>query len=106
MASYINAKKTYTGTGAQVAIPLNRWSRDNYSVVVSLDSTGTYTIQGTLDQINRPNVTPVWFDITSLVGLTADAAEKITETPLEAIRMTIAANGSSIDFHVMQNGEG
>ena len=106
MAAYVNVKKTYAGTGAQIAIPLNRWSRDNYSVVTDLTTTGTYTVQGTLDQVNRLGVTPVWFDITSLVGLTADSSEKVTDTPLEAIRISIAVNGSGVSFHVMQNGEG
>lgn len=113
MAAYINVRKTYTGTGAQDAIQLNRWSKDDYSVIVRLATTGTYTVEGTLDYINRPldadrQPSPAveWFDITNLAGLSADAAEKITETPLEAIRINIAANATGIDFHVMQNGEG
>lgn len=106
MAAYINAKRTYTGTGAQVAIPLNRWSRDNYSVVTDVGATATYTVEGTIDQINRIGVTPVWFDITGLVGLTASTSDKITDTPLEALRVNIAANSGELGFHVMQNGEG
>ena len=106
MASPVNVKKTYTGTGTQVAIPLNRWSRDNYSVVTDVGATATYTVEGTLDQVNRPDVTPVWFDITNLVALTADAAEKVTDTPMEAIRMNITANTGDLGLHVMQNGEG
>lgn len=104
MSAYINRRETYTGTGAQAAIPLNRWTNTDIAAELVFGSTGTVTVEGTLDQVNRADVTPTWFDITGLVAVTADTAEKITDTPLEAIRLNIAANGSSITFHIMQQG--
>ena len=113
MGSYINKRIDYaTGvTGAQTAIPLNRWSLDDYSVIVDLATTGTYTVEGTVDFINRPldadfqaTPTPVWFNIVGMVGLTADASQVVPATPLEAIRINIAANATGIKFHVMQAG--
>lgn len=101
--SYINAKKNYTTTGAKAAIPLNRWASSELSVEVDVGTTGTYTVEGTLDQVNRAGVTPVWFTITGMSALTADTAQNIANTPMEAIRINIAVIDSTIDFHVMQN---
>lgn len=103
----INVKKTYTGTGAQEAIPLNRHGPQNYSVEVNLASTGTYTVEVTLDQINRPGVNPVWHPVPAITGIVdTDTFDKIVDTPLEAIRINPSVNASGIDFHIMQNTYG
>ena len=98
----INNLVTYTGTGAQAPIMLNRHAPSNYSVRLDFDTTGDVDVQGTLSQLNRGDAED-WFDITGLTGITADSAEKIVDTPLEAIRFVINANGSTINGRVMQS---
>jgi hypothetical protein len=105
MASYVNVKKTYTGAGNKDAIQLNRWSRDNYSLKMDVTGTIDFTVQGTLDYVNRSGETVTWSDIDSLVNLTASSFEKITDSPLEAIRVVINSGAGSVLFHVAQNGE-
>jgi hypothetical protein len=111
MAAYVNVRKSYTGTGAQDAIPLNRWGEDDYSVKLALTGVCDVTIQGTLDYVNRPldadfqdGVTPEWFDITGLVNVIANTVEVVSSTPLEAIRANITTNGGAVALHVMQQG--
>lgn len=110
MAAYINRKQeNAAASGAQIAIPLSRWGKDDYTLKVSATGTTAYTLQGTLDQINRGE-TAEWFTLvdnqgTSLSGLTAPGAYVVSETPLEAVRINHGASTASV-FHVMQNGEG
>lgn len=99
----INVQKEYTTTGDKIAIPLNRHGNSDYSVNVDIGGGGDVTVQGTLSQINRSGVTPIWFDIDNLVNLTADASEKITNTPLEAIRMSVTSVTDTVTLQVMQS---
>lgn len=105
MSSYVNVEKTYTGAGNKDAIQLNRWGRDNYSLNMTVTGTIDFTVQGTLNRVNRGEAV-TWSDIDSLVNLTASSFEKITESPLEAIRVVINSGAGSVLFHVMQSGEG
>ena len=107
MASFINRKQTAV-TGVGDWIPLNRWSKDDYSIVTTVNGTATYTIEFTLDQVNRAGVlgNEVARPVLNGEDLTASANLNITETPMEAIRVNITAGAGSVDFHVMQNGEG
>lgn len=106
MGTPVHVEKTYTGTGEQAPIPLNRWSRPSTSLVVKLNTTGTYTVEATLTQLNRSTAgTPIWFELTDLVALETDITDTLKDTPLEAIRLNIAVNGSSIFFQVLQSGE-
>lgn len=111
MAAYINRKQENAAdSGAQIAIPLNRWSKDDYTLKVSATGTTAYTLQGTIDQVNRAGVTAEWFTLvdnqgTSLADLTAVGTYVVTETPLEAVRISHGAETAST-FHVMQQGEG
>lgn len=110
MAAYINRKQeNAAATGAQTPILLNRWGKDDYTLKVSDTGTTAYTLQGTLDQINRGQ-TAEWFTLvdnqgTSLAALTAVGTYVVSETPLEAVRISHGAETAST-FHVMQNGEG
>ncbi len=100
----INVEKTYTGTGAQDAIILNRYGDPQTSVVVDLATTGDVTIEGTLSQLNRDNgLTAIWFEIENLINLTADSNQRVENTPLEAIRANITTNATGVTLQVMQN---
>lgn len=103
MSSYINRKQSNV-TGVGDWIPLNRWANDDYSVVIVDNGTSTYTVEGTLDQINRKGVigNEVVFGIENLEAVTGDMSNKITETPMEAVRINV--DSGDVDFHVMQNG--
>lgn len=97
--------KTYTGTGEQVPVMLNRWTLDDISIVVDISATATYTIEATLSQLNRDDgLTAIWFEVSGLIGLTADVTDKISATPLQAVRVNIAANSGNVRFQVMQSG--
>lgn len=99
----INVSQSFSTTGAKAAIPLNRHGNPQYSISAVLGSTGTYTVEGTLDQLNREGITPVWQDITGLIALTASTFDKIENTPLEAVRINIAAVGTTLNFKIQQN---
>lgn len=99
----INKEKSYTTTGDKDGIPLDRHSDPQYSVVIDIGGGGDVTVQGTISQINRAGVTPIWFDLPALTNVIADASDKIINTPLEAIRLQITAVTDTIIFQVMQN---
>ena len=109
MSAYVNRKQTGTAAdGAQTAIPLNRWANDDYTLVVGDTGSTSHTLEGTVDQINREDVTPVWFTLvdnqgTSLSGLTATGTYVVAGTPLEAVRINLGAS-TDYSFHVMQSG--
>lgn len=106
MSSPINRKQLAV-TGVGDWIPLNRWSKDSYSIVTTVNGTATYTVEFTLDQINRAGVlgNEVARPVLGGTGLTADANLNIANTPMEAMRVNITAGAGSVDLHVMQNGE-
>lgn len=99
----INVERSYTATGFQTAIPVNRHGNPQYSIGIDIGGGGTVTVQGTLSQINRAGVTPIWFDIPALTAITADTFDKMVNTPLEAIRLNVTAVTDTIIFQVMQN---
>lgn len=105
MGSPVN-RKIEGVSGTSDWIPLNRWSRDNYTIVTTVASgTPTYTVQFTIDQINREGVlgNETARPVVGGSSLTTDANLNITDTPMEAIRITVS--GGTVDFHVMQQGE-
>ena len=107
MSSPINRKLTGI-TGTSDWIPLNRWGRDDLSIVTTIDSgTPTYTVEFTLDRINQVGVlgSEVARDVVDAVDLTANANLNITATPMEAVRLNITSGTGSMTFHVMQGGE-
>jgi hypothetical protein len=99
----INVERQYTNTGLQQAIPLNRHGNPQYSVVVGIGGGGDVSVEGTISRINVVGVTPVWFPIINLTNLVADTADKIIETPLEAVRVNVIAVTDTINFQIMQN---
>ena len=105
MATPVFYDKIYTVTGFTPPLLLNRWGRNNYSIIVDVDATGTYTVEGTISRLNRiVGLSPVCFELAGLVGLTTDITTALKETPLEAIRLNITAVDTTIRLQVMQGG--
>ena len=113
MSAYINTKQVNSaGTGAKPWIQLNRWGAPHYMVNVTVNGAATYTIEGTLVQLNRQE-TAAASDIfavddaqyTSIAGQTSTASYQLAPGPLEFIRINQTAGGGSVDFHVVQSGQ-
>lgn len=98
----INAKRSYTSTGIKTAIPLNRHGNPQFSISVQITGTATYTLQGSITQINRTGQTEVWNDIPSMTALTINAFQKIVNSPLEGLRLNITAISGTVDFQILQ----
>ena len=109
--AYINHNQiNETGTGAKPWIAANRWSNaSNYTIFATVNGTVTYTLETTIEQLNRltaaeiavAKVCPV-VDATDQI---ANGCFNITATPLEFIRVNQTAGSGSVDIHVMQSGE-
>jgi len=99
--------RTYTTTGEQLPLLMNRWTRNDYSItVVAGDPGDTYTFEATLNRLNLDDgLVPVWFEIAGLTGISGDITDTIQRTPLEAIRINIASVVASIRVQIMQQGE-
>ena len=100
----INREQTFTtgASGGQVAIPLNRHGNPQYSIDIDIGGGGDVTVEATLSQINRGD-TAIWRPIPALTNVTADAFDKIVNTPFEAIRLNITSITDTIIFRVQQN---
>lgn len=102
-------RKVITGTGVTTPIPLDHYIAPfNVGLAVVIASTGTYTVQFTFDDVFAKDYNPAmgtWFSSTdtTVVNATASAASNIA-FPVTAVRLSVAANGSSITFTVIQAG--
>ncbi len=116
MGAYINVKQANSaGIGIKPWIPMNRWGRDHFSLVLSFIGSATASVEGTLKKLNQasdstdlaagPPVAGDVFTITNATDLTSDVALVIVDTPLEAIRINQTAGVGSVDLHVMQQGD-
>jgi len=109
--AYINRKQTNpTGIGEKDWVPLNRWSNaSNYSIVTTVNGIATYTIESTLDQLNRLTLAEIAnVDVCAIenaIDQTTSGCFNVTATPLEAIRIKQTAGTGSVVMHVMQAGE-
>jgi hypothetical protein len=110
MSAYINRKQVnVAGIGVKPWIPLNRWSEPgNYSVVVTVDGSAEYTVQSTVDPVNKPSRNDGIYvcDVENAIGITVDQCFNITSTPLEAIRVEQTLGSGTLTVRVMQNGSG
>lgn len=107
MSSPINVKQVNdAGAGEKEWISLNRFGEDNITLNAVVNGLATFTIEGTLVQLNRgqPLAAEDVFSITNLVDLTASTSANIEDTPLEAIRVNQTAGAGDVTLHVMQQG--
>lgn len=95
-----------TGAGQSRWLPLDN-NISVFSVGLFVDVTGTVaaTIEGTLDDIQDPTVTPVAFSlpIAALVGLTADQVATL-EMPVKALRINQASGAGTTALKALQQG--
>jgi len=95
---------TFTTTGAKTPCITDRsQSPFNMSVAAIVLGTATYGIEYTLDDVNDPTVTPVWFPDANLpTGQTASGVTNFM-FPIQAVRINIAAiSGAGVRFVVLQ----
>jgi hypothetical protein len=102
----INSKTTYSSTGSQEWIPLNKYGSPSITINIGVLATGTVTVQGTLvDILNQSDLAAEdVFDIEGLVDITTTTAKSLPIQPISAIRLNISASTGDISFHVQQNG--
>lgn len=95
---------TFTTTGAKTPCLVDfSQSPFNASVGVVVLGTATYGIEYTLDDVNNPAITPVWFPDANLPpGQTANGVTNYM-FPVQAIRINITAvTGAGVRFIVLQ----
>lgn len=90
-------------------IPVNRWSNSgNYSIIATVDGVATYTVEMTLEMLNRKTdaqiANAVVCPVENAVDLTVDGCLNITETPVEFFRIHQTLGAGSVDVHLMQSG--
>lgn len=109
--AYINHNQINgTGTGAKPWIALNRWSNSaNYTIFATVNGIATYTLESSIDQLNRLTAAQIAAakvcPVVDAIDQTANGCFNITGTPLEFIRVNQTAGDGSVDIHVMQSGE-
>lgn len=98
----INKTVSYTSTGTKDWIPLSRHNQTDLSVIIDIGGGGNVTVEGTISKINQGE-TAIPFDITGLVGVTANTSKAVSDTPLEAVRFVINSVTDTITGQVMQS---
>lgn len=107
MRRYNDITHTTTGGNAQTTawLPVdNNIVAFNLGIhVVNTTGTVTYTVQGTLDDIQDSAITPVAFSlpITALTNTTATAIGNLT-MPVKAVRLTQTGTGTTVTRIVQQ----
>ena len=95
-----------TGAGQSRWLPLDN-DINVFNTTLFVDVTGTVvaTIEGTLDDIQDPTVTPVAFSlpIAALVGLSTDQVANLT-VPMKAIRINQASGSGTTLLKSLQQG--
>lgn len=98
---------TVSSATTSAAIPLDR-SANPFSVGLAIEVSGTNTskVQLTLDDVFDSTVTPIWFDHTTLTGITATTSGNIAFN-CTAVRLNVTAftNGTST-LKVLQGKQG
>ena len=113
MSTYINTNQINSaGVGAKPWIQLNRWGAPHYIIRATVNGAATYTIEGTLVQLNRGQIAAA-SDIfpvddaqyTPIIAQTTTQTFQLAPGPLEFIRVNQTAGAGSVDLHVMQSGQ-
>jgi hypothetical protein len=109
--AYINRKQeNEAGIGEKPWVPMNRWTNAaNYTIVTTVTGAATYTVEVTLDQLNRMSAAEIAAadvcPIENIVDETTNGCFNVTATPAEFIRVNQTAGAGSVTFHAMQSGE-
>lgn len=98
----VRASYSLAAVAASTACPMNPNTMFPTSVQVSGTFVGTYSIEGTLDNVMDPTVTPTWSAVANGAALTAGALVAIL-TPLTAVRLNVTAYTSgTVTMKVLQ----
>jgi|GEM_PF-5533416 len=94
-----------TATGNQTAIALD-WRITPFSVntaiIVPVGTTASLTVEYTFDNINDPDVTPVWI-ADSTYGTVTGTKERVYTAPYQFVRVVVGSiSGGPAYFNVLQ----
>lgn len=93
-----------TGTGSSSLAPMDQYqSPFNVGIGVVVSGTVNYTIQHTFDDVQNPDVTPVWFSHPTLLNLTANADGNYA-FPVAAIKVLVNSGAGSATATLLQAG--
>lgn len=96
---------TVSSQAASRSVPVD-WRENNFKIGlgVVVDGTLTYSVQYTFDDIQDSSVTPSWFDLSSLSGITITDSSSI-EFPVTAIRINVTAfTSGNVTLTILQAG--
>ena len=94
---------TYDTTG--VKDPWNSdWGLDHYQVTVGvwLSNAATYSVEGTLDDVSNPNVTPRWFALADFPVGSNTAKVVDLYTQFLFLRVNIAVLVGTLELKIVQ----
>jgi len=109
--AYINVKQVNTSsTGIKPWIPVNRWTNgSNYTIICSVDGVATYTLETTIEMLNRLTADElaavVACPVENAVDLSGSSCLNIFSTPAEAFRINQTAGAGTVTMHIMQAGD-
>ncbi len=109
MASSVNIQRTLSaGTGAKDWFIMNRYAPTEYVVVVTVTGTATWTLEGTLNKLNRGE-TAIPFVLedrlgTPIAAQVDDGNFLLGQIPMEAMRLNQDSGAGTATMQVMQQG--
>lgn len=88
-------------------IPVD-WRENDFKVtlvtVISGGAVLTYSAQFTVDDIQDPNVTPTWIDVTDITGISINGDASLT-SPVKAVSLDVTAfTSGDVTLTVLQAG--
>ena len=93
-----------TGAGSSSIAPMDTYGNPfNVGMGVVISGTVNYTVQHTFDNVQDPDVTPVWFDHTSLYQLTLNADGNYA-FPVTAIKLLVNSGAGTATLTLIQAG--
>lgn len=93
-----------TGTGSSSRAPMDQYqSPFNVGMGIVVSGTVNYTIQHTFDDVQNPNVTPVWFNHPTLFSQSANADGNYA-FPVAAIKVLVNSGSGTATATLLQAG--
>lgn len=95
-------------TNTSQIVPLDQRAAPPFQVEIECEvvTAATYGVEATLDDVQDPTVTPLWFPVDA-VGLAAGATTTqrgLQTTPCTALRVSKSAGAGSINVTIFQQG--
>jgi hypothetical protein len=99
--------ETVTGIGTSPTLPMD-FRAQNFNIGFGCEVTGTvtYSVQHTFDDIYNPAVTVVWFNNSTVAGLSANQDGNYA-FPISAMRLNVTAGTGSVTINILStSGQG